>query len=251
MLCFLDFDVTFVGRSECESWEMCASAGTSVSSRLSVNSSNHSGSSRKRSSASRLPFLSIFVSGFWCDPHQFPGGSSSLRSWAGLVVDKSCDVDVDDELLPELVDNPGTTRGTKLSVFHTIVFSSLVNRGFWPLTHSQEYSFWWTRWHKEKSVSTVSKGKKKRDKGKCQYQNRDSDPPWLAVQITIRGGLDRELKKNDATDLAMRGCSRNSLRTVFCTPRSCKMIAHSVSLTFSINDYSIYNLPLFLLNVNV
>ena len=38
--------------------------------------------------------------------------------------------DVDDELLPELVDNPGTTRGTKLSVLHTIVFPSLVNRGF-------------------------------------------------------------------------------------------------------------------------
>ena len=27
----------------------------------------------------------------------------SLRSWAGLVEDKSCDVDVDDELLPELL----------------------------------------------------------------------------------------------------------------------------------------------------
>ena len=44
--------------------------------------------------------------------------------------------DVDDELLPELVDNPGTTRGTKLSVLHTIVFPSLVNRGLWQLTHS-------------------------------------------------------------------------------------------------------------------
>ena len=47
-----------------------------------------------------------------------------------LLKTKSCDVDVDDELLPELVDNPGMTRGTKLSVLHTIVFPSLVNRGF-------------------------------------------------------------------------------------------------------------------------
>ena len=42
----------------------------------------------------------------------------------------SCDVDDDDELLPELVGNPGTTRGTKLSVLRAIVFTSLVIRGF-------------------------------------------------------------------------------------------------------------------------
>ena len=53
-----------------------------------------------------------------------------IRSWAGLVEDKSCNVDVEDELLPELADNPGTTSGAKLSVLQTIVFSSLVNRGF-------------------------------------------------------------------------------------------------------------------------
>ena len=40
---------------------MCAGARTSVSSRLSANSSDHSGRSRKRSSASRLPFLSVFL----------------------------------------------------------------------------------------------------------------------------------------------------------------------------------------------
>ena len=33
----------------------------------------------------------------------------------------------------------GTTRGTKFSVLHTIFFLCLVNRGFWPLTQSQEY----------------------------------------------------------------------------------------------------------------
>ena len=38
--------------------------------------------------------------------------------------DKSCDVDVVDELLPELVDTPGTTRGTKLSVLHNCLLLS-------------------------------------------------------------------------------------------------------------------------------
>ena len=44
---------------------MCAGAGTSVSSGLSVDSSNHSGRSHKRSSASRQPSLFfMFVLGF-------------------------------------------------------------------------------------------------------------------------------------------------------------------------------------------
>ena len=38
--------------------------------------------------------------------------------------------DAEDELLAGLVDNPGTTKGTKLSVLHMMVFPSLVNRGF-------------------------------------------------------------------------------------------------------------------------
>ena len=45
---------------------------------------------------------------------------------------------VEDELLPELADNAGTTRGTKLSVLQIIVFLFLVNRGFGPLTHSKK-----------------------------------------------------------------------------------------------------------------
>ena len=76
---------------------------------------------------------------FWVlgsDP--LPEASPSLRSWAGLVEEKSRNVDVEDELLPELADNPGT-RSEKLSVLHITVFFSLVNRGFWPLTHWQEY----------------------------------------------------------------------------------------------------------------
>ena len=70
--------------------------------------------------------LFIFSFGvFDSDLHQSSGASSLLRSGAGIV-DKSCSADVDDELLPELADNHGTTRGTKLSVLHTIVFPSLV-----------------------------------------------------------------------------------------------------------------------------
>ena len=54
--------------------------------------------------------LFVLVLVFWCDPLQFPGTNSSLRSWAGRVEDKSCSVDVEDELLPELADKPGTLR---------------------------------------------------------------------------------------------------------------------------------------------
>ena len=76
------------------------------------------------STAIPLCILVLFFQG----PHQFPGASPSLRSWAGVVEDNSCDVDVEDELVRDLVDNPGTTSGTRLPVLHIIVFS-LVNRG--------------------------------------------------------------------------------------------------------------------------
>ena len=71
LLCFLDFDTTFKGRSESESWEMYAG---SVSCRLSVNSSNRTGRSRKRSSASRLsPLFDFCLCFFGVDPHQLRG----------------------------------------------------------------------------------------------------------------------------------------------------------------------------------
>ena len=44
---------------------MCAGAGTSVSSRLSVNSFNHSGRSRNRSPDARLLSLFVFLFGFF------------------------------------------------------------------------------------------------------------------------------------------------------------------------------------------
>ena len=144
--------VTFAGCSESESWEMCAGAGTSVFLRFSVISCNHSGRSRRRPSGSRL--LSLFLSLFWVfgDSRQFPGASSWLRSVAGLddAVDESCGGDVEDGLVPDLDDNPGTTRGTKCSVLQRIFFPCLV--WVWPLTAGvlvgitvffAELSKWW------------------------------------------------------------------------------------------------------------
>ena len=85
-----------------------------------------------------IPFFfgfGLFVS------RQFSGAGSSLRSVAGLedVLDESCGIGVEDELVPEMDGNPGTTRGTNLSVLHMILFPCLVRCGFWPLTNSLEY----------------------------------------------------------------------------------------------------------------
>ena len=97
---------------------MCAGASNSVCSRLSVNSSNHSGKSCKRSTESRLSSLFLFLCWVFEAAHQFPEAIPSLRSNTGLEdeFDESCGGDAEDETLPELVDNPGTTRGTKLPV---------------------------------------------------------------------------------------------------------------------------------------
>ena len=67
-----------------------------------------------------------------------PNTSSEDELAAGLLPEKSgisgcndsADGVVEDELLSELTDNPGTTRGTKLSVLQMILFPSMVNRGF-------------------------------------------------------------------------------------------------------------------------
>ena len=53
-----------------------------------------------------------------------------------MVLDESCGSDVEDELVPEFDDNPGTTRGTKFSVLDTSVFPCLINHGCLPLTRS-------------------------------------------------------------------------------------------------------------------
>ena len=93
-----------------------------------MNSSNHSGRSRKRSSESRLPFLFSFCFFFVFLGPQFPGACSSLRS-VSVVDDGSCNDDVEDEHVPVLEDTPGTTRGTKLSVLPINFLRFLVNGG--------------------------------------------------------------------------------------------------------------------------
>ena len=87
--------------------------------------------------ANGRPNLDPFLFSFWfwvlgSVSRQFSGAGSSLRSVAGLedVLAESCGIDVEDELVPELDDNPGTTRGKKVSFLHKIVFPCLVNRGF-------------------------------------------------------------------------------------------------------------------------
>ena len=72
------------------------------------------------------------------ESRQLPGAGSSLRSVAGLedVLDESCGGDVEDELVPELDDNP-RQQEVRSSPF-CIVLSSLVWSGVafdrWP-TH--------------------------------------------------------------------------------------------------------------------
>ena len=80
-------DVPNLSHEEC-----FAVAGTSVSSRFSVNSSKHSGRSRNR--CPDAPSLSLFLFLFWI---------------IGFV---SRQLPVEDELVPEFDDNPVTARGT-------------------------------------------------------------------------------------------------------------------------------------------
>ena len=77
-----------------------------------------------------LPFN--FAFGFLVYRARFLLPQSSLRSVAGLedVLDESCGSDVEDELVPEFGDNPGTTKGTKFSVLQRISFPCSVRRGF-------------------------------------------------------------------------------------------------------------------------
>ena len=84
---------------------MCADAGTFVSTRLSENSSNHSGRSRKRFPAAC--WLSSFLFWLWVlgGLDLCPYTLSSVRKLAGIEkVDESCGNDVENELVLELDD---------------------------------------------------------------------------------------------------------------------------------------------------
>ena len=75
-------------------------AGTSAIPRFSVKSSSHSGT----------PF-----------PQQFSVASSLLRVFAGSTeIDRSCESDVEEEVVVVLDDSPGTTNGTKFSILQKV-----------------------------------------------------------------------------------------------------------------------------------
>ena len=125
--------------SRYHSGELCADARNSVSFKFSLKSFKQSGRSANGSSESFLSLL--FFLWFWIsengtsvlvassslrsDTELEAGSNSSLVALAASFLKESCDTDAD-ELLAGLVDNPCTTRGTKLSM---TVFSSWVNRG--------------------------------------------------------------------------------------------------------------------------
>ena len=90
-------------------------------------------------------FPEACLSGFVCIG--FPHACLALRVVIGSDdvsdspedFDWSFGLDVEAELLLEDDDNPGTTRGTKLSIFQVMVLPFLVNRGVLPFFHSYEH----------------------------------------------------------------------------------------------------------------
>ena len=148
MLFFLDFVATLVECSESESKEMCGGACNSVGIRLSVKSFTQKGISANGSSASFLPSLrdscpSLLVACSSLRSNTEPDDELDAAlfpdAWSASGLNDSYGSDAGDELLPELTDNPGTTRGTKLYVLQMMLFPFGVNRGSWLLTHLLEY----------------------------------------------------------------------------------------------------------------
>ena len=91
---------------------------------LSVKSSHQNGRSANGS------FSSLSLLKDSC-PGLLVASSAAVFLWTmgASGNNDSCGGVVGDELLPESTDNPGTTRGTKLSVLQKIHFPFSVNRG--------------------------------------------------------------------------------------------------------------------------
>ena len=70
---------------------------------------------------------------------QFPGASSLLREFAGFK--ESCGGDVEEELVLEFDDSPGTTKGTYFSVLQRMFFPSLVRCGVSRRERERERGF--------------------------------------------------------------------------------------------------------------
>ena len=98
---------------------------------FSVNSSNHSGRSRKRSSEARVVSLFLFL----CWVFRW----LASVSWCRIVTSLWCECcggDVEDELVPEVDDTPGTAGGTNFSVLHKSSSRVWWGVAFDHLTHS-------------------------------------------------------------------------------------------------------------------
>ena len=68
---------------------------------------------------------------------QFAVTPSWLRAFdRSKEVDRSCGSDVEDEIVVELDDSPGTTNGKKISVLQKVWSTFWARRGSWPLGHS-------------------------------------------------------------------------------------------------------------------
>ena len=132
--------------------EECAGTCVSRSSRLSLKGCNQSGMPRVGSSSfisstlcAEPRFPEACLSGFVCVG--FPHACLALRVVIGSddvsdspeELDCSFGLDVEAELLLEDDDNPGKTRGTKLSIIQVIVFPFWVTRGVSPFFHSYEH----------------------------------------------------------------------------------------------------------------
>ena len=110
---------------------MSAGACTSVGIRFYVKFFNQNGRSANGSFSSCLSPLKGFCPSFLVASSSLhPNAESEDELAAALFLDArdssssndSCGGVVEDELLPELTDNSGTTRGTKLSVLQIVPF---------------------------------------------------------------------------------------------------------------------------------
>ena len=95
-----------------------------------MNSSNHSGRSRKRSPVA--PLLTLFSFWFFVFLVNCASVLTLLRKLVRLeeVLDESRGNDAEDELAPELGDTPGTTARTTFSVLGGLFFPFGVRCGF-------------------------------------------------------------------------------------------------------------------------
>ena len=101
------------------------------------------------------------------------------------------------------------------------------------------------------SVSHSQRRESRKRRHECQ-QNKNPDPRHWRFNDQVLADLIINSIRTDASDLTMRECSQNPLRTFFTCASISKGCPHKmIAALFSITDLSIKNLPLFLLDMNV